>query len=106
MKLIKTQWRSVLSVQNEICISSTKQVTVSWTSVGVCLLSEASKGDGEFSTIHTHLLITEQANCAWEKLDLHVEKSQSGVEEVLIFTVTSGNPERTCYGESRANAAL
>lgn len=37
------------------------------------------------------------------KLDLHVEKSQSALEEVLIFTVTSSNAGgRTCYGESSA----
>ncbi len=50
--------------------------------------------------------MTEQAKCTWGKLDLHIEMSQSGVEEVLIFTVTSGNPERTCYGESRAKYSL
>lgn len=35
--------------------------------------------------------MTEQAKCMWGKLDLHIEKSQSGVEKVLIFTVTSSN---------------
>lgn len=39
-----------------------------------------------------------QAKCAWRNLDLLTEKCQSGVEEVLIFTVTSSNPKRTCYG--------
>ena len=40
------------------------------------------------------------------KLDPRTEMSQSGVEEVLIFTVTSGNPEQACYGESRAKHCL
>lgn len=56
----------------------------------------------EFSSIHTLLLMSKQGG----KLDPRIEMSQSGVEEVLIFTVTSGNPEQACYGESRAKHSL
>lgn len=40
------------------------------------------------------------------ELDPHIEKYPSGGDEVLIFTVASGNAERPCYGESAAKHSL